>query len=163
MSLVTGPFKVRWGSNTITNVEEIEFDYNRNSTDLDTIQGVSINVKGTIQVSVTLTLLSTDIASLAALLPQYFVPAGYPLSNGHIVECEDGAIDIEAATCGSTEVVNDLIIDDCTGEDCGRMTVRATTVDVEDIEFSDNVRKVMVTFRGTTNHLVTFGGPVIGS
>ncbi len=161
MALKKGPFTVKWGANTIEDIEEIAFDYTVNSSDLDTVQGVSYNVRGTIQVTVTLTLLSTDIEALAALLPQYFVPNGSELADGTVVTNTNGAIDIVAATCGSTDVANDLVIEDCTGNDDGRLTVWATQTDVDSIEFTDNVRKVLVAFRGTApqGQVLTFGAP----
>lgn len=161
MALKKGPFTVKWGTNVIKDVEEIAFDYTVNSSDLDTVQGVSYNVRGTIQASVTLTLLSTDIQSLAALLPQYFVPMGGTLANGVVVTNTDGAVDIVAAECASTQVANDLIIEDCTGTDDGRLTLWATTTDVDTIDFADNVRKVSIIFRGTApnGQVLTFGAP----
>lgn len=161
MALKKGPFTVKWGSNTIEDIEEIAFDYTVNSNDLDTVQGVSYNVRGSIQVTVTLTLLSTDIEALAALLPQYFVPNGGQLANGMTVTNPDGAVDIVASECGSTDVANDLIVDDCTGNDDGRLTVWATQTDVDSVEFTDNVRKVLIAFRGTApgGQVLTFGAP----
>lgn len=161
MALKRGPFTVKWGSNVIQDIEEIAFDYTVNSSDLDTVQGVSYNVRGTIQVAVTVTLLSTDITALAALLPQYYVPTGDTLANGQVVANATGAIDIVAAECGSTQVANALIVEDCTGNDDGRLTVWATTTDVDSVEFTDNVRKVMIAFRGTApnGQVMTFGAP----
>lgn len=163
MALKKGPFTVKWGANTIEDIEEISFDYTVNSSDLETVQGVSYNVRGTISVSATLTLLSTDIEALAALLPQYFVPAGDELADGTVVVNTDGAIDIVAAGCSATPVANNLVIEDCTGNDDGRMTIWATSTDVDSIEFSDNVRKVLIAFRGTApaGQVLTFGAPAI--
>lgn len=161
MALKKGPFAVKWGANVIEDIEEIGFDYTVNSSDIDTIQGVSYNVRGTIQVSVTLTLLSTEIEALAALLPQYFVAMGGELADGTTVTNTDGAIDIVAASCSDTEVANDLEIIDCSGNDDGRITVWATQTDVDSIDFADNVRKVVIRFRGTApaGQIMTFGAP----
>jgi hypothetical protein len=163
MALIKGPFAVKWGANTIEDIEEIALDYTVNSSDLDTVQGVSYNVRGSIAVSATLTLLSNDIDALAAVLPQYFVPMGDALADGTIVTNTDGAIDIVAASCADTAVANNLVITDCTNTDGGRMTIWATTTDVDSVEFADGVRKVLVTFRGLApaGQVITFGAPAV--
>ena len=163
MALIKGPFAVKWGANTIEDIEEIALDYTVNSNDLETVQGVSYNVRGSIAVSATLTLLSNDIEALAAVLPQYFVPAGDTLADGTTVANTDGAIDIVAASCSDTAVANNLMIEDCSGTDGGRMTIWATTTDVDSVEIADGVRKVLVTFRGTApaGQVMSFGAPAV--
>lgn len=159
MALRKGPFSVQWGANVVADIEELEFEYEADVEELETVQGKTYEVRGAIKASATLTLLDTDIEALAALLPQYFVASGDTLANGETVTNPDGAIDVVAASCSSTPVVNDLTIDDCTGTVAGRLTLAGATTEIDTVEF-DKVRKVAIKFTGTApaGSVITFAG-----
>ncbi len=145
MGLVKGPFTVTWGQNSITDVEEMEFEYEVESNDYKTIDGRTFKVDGAIKASVGLTLLSTDIASLAVLLPQYFKRKDETLSTGERVTDEAGAIDFEAAKCGSSSQKYNLDIK----TDCSKETLRLVNAkpSLTNIEYADNsVRKITITY-----------------
>lgn len=76
MALVKGPFNFKWGANTLNNVSEISVDYTVDSSDTTTLDGNRYTVQTGTSASITLTLLENDIASLATLLPQFYVPMG---------------------------------------------------------------------------------------
>lgn len=113
-----GPWTLQFGSNTITDVTEISFNYDVATNDYDTVQGDNYSFDGNITSSVDLTLLKTDVAALRVVLPQYYVEPGGTLSTGETVSDEsgsEGAIDIVAAQCGDEEIVYPLTITSCTG------------------------------------------------
>lgn len=144
MALVKGPFSIKWGSNPVLDVEEIEFEYDVESNDYKTIDGRTIKVEGAITASIGLTLLSTDVASLRTILPQYYVANGSKLSTGETVTDEAGAIDLKAASCNTTATNYPLDIESCTGEMTRLVNTRPT---ISGMEFADNsVRKVTITF-----------------
>jgi hypothetical protein len=111
MPLLTGGFTLTWGANTLEDIETIKIDYAQKSDDLETIQHSTYEVDGPIKVSATLTLLASDIASLAAVLPQNYVAPNDTLSTGESVDGSVGAIDI-VETC-DTPTYNDLEIASC--------------------------------------------------
>lgn len=145
--LIKGPFNIKWGDNTLNDVEEIEIDSEISRDDFETVQGKTITVDGSRKASIKLTLLASDIPSLAAIMPQYFVPNGQQLSTGETVNHAEGAIDISAAVaCDEAEVTNNLDIEACgSPADVFRLVNARTSF--EDIEF-DKIRKVGVTFIG---------------
>jgi hypothetical protein len=147
MALVRGPFDITWGSNTLTNIEEIENEFEQDSEDYTTVQHQTFQLDGPIKASVTLTLLASDVPALAAVLPQYHVVNGGSLSTGEVVTNEDGAIDVAAAACDDDPVYNDLDITSCGGPGDVYRLVNARTK-IDSIEFDDKVRKVMVQFIG---------------
>lgn len=145
--LVKGPFNIKWGDNTIADVEEVSVDTEISRDDFETVQGKTHTVDGSRKSSVKLTLLATDIPVLAALMPQYFVPNGGVLSTGETVNHAEGAIDIAAAiACGQSEITNNLDIEACgTPADVFRLVNARSSF--EEIEF-DKIRKIGVTFIG---------------
>lgn len=145
--LVKGPFNIKWGDNTILDVEEIEVNSDISRDDFETVQGRTITVDGSRKATVKLTLLATDIPALAAIMPQYFVPNGQQLSTGETVQHAEGAIDIAAAVaCDQAEITNNLDIVACgSPADVFRLVNARTSF--EDIEF-DKIRKVGITFIG---------------
>lgn len=146
MALVKGPFSIQWGNNPILDVSEIGFNYDVTTNDYTTVDGRTYQVEGAITASVELTLLSSDVAALRTILPQYYVPTGSPLSTGESVTAEEGAIDIVAAACDTTATNYNLEITSCTGE-VTRLVKARTTLSSQ--EFADNaVRTVTVTFIG---------------
>jgi len=113
MSLVRGPFDIKWGDNTLLNIEEISVDYEQDSEDYTTVQHQSIQLDGPIKSSVSLTLLASDVAALSVVLPQYHVSNGGVLSTGETVTNAYGAVDVVALDCDDTPVYNDLDIISC--------------------------------------------------
>ena len=145
--IVRGPFTLRWGDNVIQDVEEIDLEHEVASEDYETIQGKTITVDGSYRVSAVLTLLATDRAALAAIMPQYFVPNGGTLSTGETVNDANGAIDIKAAACDENLIFNNLDIESCANPAEVLRNVNARTR-IEDIDIDNKVRKVMVRFIG---------------
>ena len=144
--LVKGPFSIQWGSNPILDVSELGFNYDVATNDYETIQGTTYTVEGAITASVEVTLLASDVASLATIFPQYFVPKGGTLSTGEQVTGDDGAIDIKAAACDSSSSNYNLEITSCNGEVTRLVNARTS---LSGVDFADNsVRTVTVTFRG---------------
>lgn len=145
--LIKQPLTLRWGDNVILDVEEVEVDSEISRDDFETVQGRTITVDGSRKASVKLTLLASDIPTLAALMPQYFVPDGGILSTGETVNHAEGAIDIAAAVaCDQSEVKNNLDIESCgSPADVFRLVNARTSF--EDITF-DKIRKVGITFIG---------------
>lgn len=147
MSLVKGPFNFKWGANNINNVTDISVDYSVDTSDTSTLDGNKYTVQTGMSASVTLTLADNDIASLAMLLPQFYVPMGEQLSTGQTVTNPDGAIDITAASCTTSDVYNPLDIYACgSGAQVMRLVNARTQVDSVDI--ADGLRTVAVMFIG---------------
>jgi hypothetical protein len=147
MSLVKGPFNFKWGSNTIRNVSDISVDYNVDTSDTDTLDGNKFTVQTGMSATVTLTLLDNDIASLATLLPQFYVPQGGTLSTGETVGQTGGAIDVTAASCTTSEVYNQLDIYACGTNAQVLRLVRART-QIDSVDVADGLRTVAVKFIG---------------
>lgn len=147
MISVTGPFDVKWGDNTVVEVEEISVDYSQDSEDYQTVQHNTHELDGAIKASATITLLENDVPALAALLPQYFVDDGEVMSTGETVNHADGAVDVAAAACDENPVYNDLDIISCANPGHVFRLVSARTK-IDSVEFDDKVRKVMIKFVG---------------
>lgn len=145
--IVRGPFVLRWGDNVIQDVEEIDLSHEVSSDDYETLGGKTITIDGSYKVSATITLLATDIAALAAIMPQYFVPNGGLLSTGETVNNANGAIDVRAAACDESLIFNNLDIESCANPAEVLRIVNARTR-IEDVDIDNKVRKVMVTFIG---------------
>lgn len=148
MALVKGPFNVRWGVNTLQDVSEISLEYEQESNDYTTIDNRRYTIDGAINTSVSTTLLGSDVAALAAVLPQYHVPNGGFLSTGEQVTDADGAIDVVAASCDSDPVYNDLDIVAC-GNNAQVVRLKNARTKIDSMELADNaVRTVTVMFIG---------------
>lgn len=147
MALVRGPFDLKWGDNTLLNIEEISVDYEQDSEDYTTVQHNTYEVDGPIKASVTLTLLASDIAALSVVLPQNHVANGGVMSTGETVDNAYGAIDVVAADCDDTEIYNDLDVISCANPGEVFRLVNARTK-LESVEFDDKLRKIMVKFIG---------------
>ena len=147
MALVRGPFDITWGANTLANIEEIEVEYEQDSEDYTTVQHQTFELDGPIKSTVTLTFLSTDVASLAAVLPQHHVANSEILSTGETVSDADGAVELGALSCDESPVYNDLDIAACGNPSQVFRLVNARTK-VDSVEFDDKIRKVMVKFVG---------------
>lgn len=147
MALVRGPFSIKWGDNTITDVEEVAIDHEVTSDEFTTVQGTTLEIDGAYKVSCTLTLLASDIPALSALLPQYFVANGGVMSTGETVNNAAGAIDIKAASCDDSIVYNNLDITSCGNPGQVLRIVNARTR-IEGIELDNVIKKVMIKFIG---------------
>lgn len=149
MALVRGPFTLKWGDNTLTDIEEIEVEHEVDSEDYQTLQGRTIEVDGNYKVSATLTLLASDIPALAALLPQNFVANGQVLSSGETVNNADGAIDITPGACDDAIVTNNLDIISC-GSPAHVLRILNCRTRIEGVEVDNKIQKVMVKLIGET-------------
>lgn len=147
MALVRGPFDIKWGDNTLLNIEEVSVEYEQDSEDYTTLQHQSYQLDGPIKASVTLTLLASDVAALSVVLPQFHVNNGGVMSTGETVANAYGAIDVLALDCDANPVYNDLDIISCANPGEVFRLVNARTK-LDSIEFDDKVRKVMVQFVG---------------
>lgn len=135
--LVKGPFVVKWGSNTLTNVQDYSFNYNVDSNDYTTLDGRKTTLEGAISADVSIQLLRSDVASLAVVLPQYFVAMGGTMSTGETVANATGAIDVVAASCNTTPVYNNLDVISCgTDATVVRLVNARTTIDSIDLQDS---------------------------
>lgn len=142
-TLVKGPFSLKWGDTTLEDIEDLSVDYSVDTEDFKTIQGQTYEIAGSHKAVVELTLLASDIPSLAALLPQYFVDDGEVLSTGETVAHADGAIDIVPGGCSTDPIYNHLDIIACgSSANIARM-VNART-EISGMEISGKIRKVKV-------------------
>lgn len=147
-NLVKGNFEIKWGANELYDISEISLDYEQNSNDYETVQGGTYTVEGAIRASVTLTLLKSDVESLAVVLPQYYRANGSVMSSGETVTSEDGAIDVQAASCDTAPTYNDLDIVAC-GDPGDVFRLKNARTVIDSMEFADNsVRTVTVRFVG---------------
>lgn len=149
MALVRGPFDLKWGTNTLVDVSEISLDYSQDSNDYTTVDNRKYTIEGGITASVTLTFLGSDVAALAAVLPQYHVANGGHLSSGETVTGSEGAIDIVAAVgCTFDPVYNDLDVIAC-GTNSQVFRLKNARTKIDSMDFTDNsVRTVVVQFIG---------------
>lgn len=147
MSLVKGPFNFKWGANNLYNVSDVSFDYSVDTNDTTTLDGNKYIVQTGMSATVTLTLLDNDIASLATVLPQFYVPMGGTLSTGETVTQAEGAIDIKAASCTTSDVFNQLDIYACGSNAQVARLVRCRT-QIDSIDIADGLRTVAVQFIG---------------
>ncbi len=145
--LVRGPFNLQWGDNVIADVEEIDVSHEISSDDLETVQGKIIEVDGPFKATVILTLLASDIAALAAVLPQHFVENGGVLSTGETVNNAAGAIDVLPRDCDEDLLYNNLDIISCANPGQVFRLVNARTK-IENVEFDNKLQKIMVKFVG---------------
>jgi hypothetical protein len=151
MALVRGPFSIKWGDTVLTDIESIDVSYDVDSEDYSTIQGKTFEVTGPHKASAVVTLLATDTASLAALLPQYHVLNGQVLSTGETVNQADGAIDIVPGGCGTATVYHNLDIIACNAiaGDVYRMV--NTRTEIDSVEFDNKLRKISVKLIGESD------------
>lgn len=147
MSLIRGPFAVKWGDNILVDISEISVDYSVDSENYPTIGGHTFTIDGAHKVSATIKLLRSDIPALAALLPQYFVPNGGVLSTGETVNEANGAIDVKAASCESAEINNNLDIISC-GNPSNVLRLVNTRTRIDSIDLNDKIQQVSIIFIG---------------
>lgn len=147
MSLVKGPFNFKWGANSINNVSEVSVDYTVDTNDTTTLDGNKYTVQTGMSATVSLTLLDNDIASLAMILPQFYVANGQTLSTGETVTNVAGAIDVTAAQCTTSDVYNQLDIYAC-GTNAQVLRLVHARTQVDSVDVSDGLRTVTVMFIG---------------
>lgn len=148
MALVKGPFDLKWGLNTLVDVSEISLEFEQDSNDYTTVDNRKYTIDGAINASVTLTFLASDVASMAAVLPQYYKEQGENLSTGELVTGVDGAIDVVAASCDADPVYNDLEVIAC-GSNAQTFRLTNARTKIDSMEFADNaVRTVTIAFIG---------------
>lgn len=134
MALVKGPFNFKWGAQQINNVSEISVDYTVDTSDTTTLDGNRYSIQTGMGMTVTLTVLDNDVATLATILPQYY-------------NATDGTIDIAAASCDVSETHEDLEVTSCgTGAQVLRLVNARTQVD--SIDIGDGLRTVAIMFVG---------------
>lgn len=150
MSLVRGPFDLKWGDNVIQDVEEVNVEHTIATDEFETVQGKNFEVDGAYKVSVILTLLATDLASLAIALPQHFVPNQGTLSTGEKVNNAQGAIDIKPGECDASLIYNNLDVISCANPGQVLRIVNARTK-LEGVELDSKLQKVMVKFVGESD------------
>lgn len=137
MATLKGPFIVKWGNNTLSNVQDYAFDYSVDSNDYTTLDGKKTTVEGSISATVSIQLLRSDVPALATVLPQYYVPQGGTMSTGELVSNSTGAIDISAASCNTVPVYNNLDIISCgSNATVVRLVNARTTIDSVDLQDS---------------------------
>lgn len=147
MPLIKGPFSLKWGDNTILDVEEITIDHNIATEEFETIQGKSYEIEGAYKASAIITLLGSDLPALAALLPQNFVANGGVMSTGETVNNAEGAIDIVPGNCSESIIYNNLDIISCANPANVARIVNARTK-IESVEVDGKIQKVMIKFIG---------------
>lgn len=147
MPLRRGPFEIQWAGNTVSDVETIETDISQDSEDYTTVDGRTYTLDGAIKATATITLLRSDVPTLAALLPQYFVPNGGTMSTGETVNSAVGAIDIFAASCETDPIYGPLDIISCGNPGQVMRLVNARTK-IDSTEFDDKIGKVLIQFIG---------------
>jgi hypothetical protein len=148
MALVRGPFDVKWGNTTLLDISEISIEFEQESNDYTTIDNRRYTIDGAITATVSATFLKSDVPTLAAVLPQYYVPQGGTMSTGESVTGINGGIDLVAASCESDPVFNNLEITACGTNGQVLRLVNARTK-VDGMEIADNsVMTVTVMFVG---------------
>lgn len=147
MSLVKGPFRFKWGANEVNNVSDISVDYSVDTSSTSTLDGNKYTVETGMSATVTLTLLDNDIASLAMLLPQFYIATGQPLSTGQTVTNVAGAIDVTAASCTVSDIYNQLDIYAC-GSNAQVLRLVNCRTQISSVDISDGLRTVAVQFIG---------------
>ena len=147
MSLVKGPFNFKWGANQLNNISDVKFNYNVDTSDTKTLDGNKYTVQTGMNADVSMTLLDNDIASLATILPQFYVANGGTLSTGETVTQAQGAIDVTAASCTTSDIYNQLDIYAC-GSNAQVLRVIRCRTQIDSVEVKDGLRHVVVKFIG---------------
>jgi hypothetical protein len=149
MALVKGPFEIKYGVDVLAGIESIDFEYEVNTDDFETIQGNTYEIVKSHKVTVVATFLESDVASLAVVLPQYFVANGGTLSTGETVNDADGAIDIVPGGCDYVATTTDVVITSC-GNPGHVVRIPDCETEIDSIE-ADGVIKVSVKFKGMSS------------
>lgn len=147
---IKGPFTIKWGDNTIEQVEGIDVEFTIDSNDIQTIQGHTYELDGAFKVSATMTFLATDLASLAILLPQHFVANGELMSTGETVNNANGAIDIKPNNCDQAVTYNNFDFISC-GINPQVFRIVNARIKFEGYELDDKIQKAMVKIIGESD------------
>lgn len=144
--IIRGPFNLKWGDDILAEIETVEIEHELNSDDYEANSGHVYQIDKSRKVSARLTFLATDIASLAVVLPQYYVPQGGILSSGEPVNASGGAIDVVPHPCAPEVLNKDLDIIAC-GLQAESIRIKKCRTELEQIEVG-KVRKIVVKFIG---------------
>jgi hypothetical protein len=142
MSVIRGPWDIEVGGVILGGIETLDVKYDVKSDDFDSLQGNTYTIYGAHKNTIEATFLETDIAALAAALPQYHVANGGTLSTGEVVSDTNGAIDIVPGTTGS---VRDLIV--VSADNPGQVIrFNDTLSEISGVETTTTIRKIKVKF-----------------
>lgn len=144
---VKGPFDLKYGANTLAEIEKVDISYDVDSDDKKTVQGHNKTFYGAHKVAVKATFLENDVPSLGVVLPQYYVPHSGVLSTGETVTDVDGAIDVVPGGCNAGATTESLIISSC-GSDGQILRVLECATELTGISMDEKYRTVEVTFTG---------------
>lgn len=147
MSIIRGPFNLKWGDNVLKGVTEVDIEHDVDSDTYPTLQGENIELDGPYSITATITLLESDIESLSLVLPQYFVTNGGVLSTGETVNNAQGAIDVRAAACDEEIIFDNLDIESCSNPATVLRIPHARTR-IDSIELDNKVMQVAIRFIG---------------
>ena len=148
MTLVRGPFDIKWGANTLIDVSSITSEYTLDSSEYKTIDNRVYTIDGAQKASVKIVLLASDVAALAVVLPQYHVVNGGVMSSGETVNEANGAIDTVAANCDQSIIYNDLDITSC-GNPGQTFRLKNARTRIDSMDFADNaIRTITIQFLG---------------
>lgn len=147
MSLVKGPFNLKWGEDTILDVESIDIEFDLEAETYTSNRGVTYELDRSVKVAVTLTLLATDIAALNIVLPQNHIPQGADLNPGESIADEEGAFQFLMPAFDDEIVYNNLEITPCS-DNPQVLRIRDARSRLDGIENDGKVQKVRVKFLG---------------
>lgn len=148
--IIKGPFNLKFGLNTLAEIEKVDFKYSVDSDDKTTVQGHKKRVYGAHQVVIMVTFLHSDVASLAIALPQYFVPNGGTLSSGETVTDTAGAMDLVPGGCANEVTESDLIIESC-GDEGQILRAMDCVSEIAGISLDEKNQTVDVEFTGQSD------------
>ena len=143
--ILTGPFSLKYGDVNIDNVTEVSFDYSADSSQPTTIDGRTLDIPTSTQLSASVSILGADTTILSALFGSaWTVLNGARMSTGetYTAPAAQGgaaqvpAIDMKAlSACGSTTNKENLELIGC------GYTYRLVdaTVKLDSLEINDNV------------------------
>jgi len=147
MALVKGPFDLYYGANLLAGIETVDLNYDVDTDDYSTIQGRRYTISGAHSVSIVVTFLESDVASLATILPQYFVANGGHLSTGETVSNSAGAIDVVPGGCNASPTKTDAVLVSC-GNPGHVLRVVDCTTEIDGVDVDGKIRKVSVRLQG---------------
>lgn len=142
-----GPFVIKWNGNTISEIEEVETSVEQDTEERTTVGGIKRVFDGPILATATVKLMKSDIPSLAAVFPQFYVPNGGIMSTGETVSHAEGAIDIKALACDEDPEYGPLDIISCGNPGQVFRLVNARTK-IDTAEFNNYLGTVSVQFIG---------------
>jgi hypothetical protein len=143
--LAKGPFELQWNNGVLAGIETVAVTYTVKEDDLESVQGNTYTVFGAHKAGVEITLLETDVPSLAIVLSQYYVPMGGVLSTGETVTDVDGAIDIVP---GQESDPHSLIITSA-GNPGQVVRLLEATTEISGMDITGTLRTLKVKFTGT--------------